>query len=103
MDSFRRADSVHGPRLSLLAGTGGKGCHRRDLALCEGPALVVRGYLTGRAFIAFWLADGRVLAGMNVNVWDANDNIQHLVRSGSTVERAALADLDVPLDQFTTA
>ena len=24
-------------------------------------------------FIAFWLADGRVLAGMNVNVWDVDD------------------------------
>ncbi|MEU3221087.1 FAD-dependent oxidoreductase [Streptomyces sp. NPDC006971] len=65
--------------------------------------VVVRGDLAGRAFIAFWLADGRVLAGMNVNVWDVNDAIQHLVRSGSTVERAALADPDVPLDQLITA
>ena len=24
----------------------------------------------GREFIAFWLAGGRVLAGMNVNIWD---------------------------------
>ena len=26
----------------------------------------------GRKFIAFWLSDGRVLAGMNVNVWDVD-------------------------------
>ncbi|MFF6829113.1 FAD-dependent oxidoreductase [Streptomyces longwoodensis] len=64
--------------------------------------VVVRGDLAGRAFIAFWLADGRVLAGMNVNIWDVNDAIQHLVRSGSAVERAALADPDVPLDQLIT-
>ncbi|MFD5650530.1 NAD(P)/FAD-dependent oxidoreductase [Streptomyces sp. NPDC127039] len=65
--------------------------------------VVVRGDVTGRKFLAFWLADGRVLAGMNVNIWDVNDSIQHLVRSGSTVERAELADPDVPLDQFTPA
>ena len=27
----------------------------------------------GRAFTAFWLRDGRVLAGMHVNDWDAID------------------------------
>jgi 3-phenylpropionate/trans-cinnamate dioxygenase ferredoxin reductase subunit len=27
----------------------------------------------GREFIAFWTVDGRVLAGMNVNVWDVTD------------------------------
>jgi 3-phenylpropionate/trans-cinnamate dioxygenase ferredoxin reductase subunit len=32
--------------------------------------LVVRGDLAARQFIAFWLAGGRVLAGMNVNVWE---------------------------------
>jgi 3-phenylpropionate/trans-cinnamate dioxygenase ferredoxin reductase subunit len=60
--------------------------------------LVVRGDLASREFIAFWLADGRVLAGMNVNVWDVNDSIQQLVRSGRTVPPAALADPDTPLD-----
>src|SRR5205823_13304080 len=32
--------------------------------------VVFRGDPQGREFIAFWLADGRVVAGMNVNVWD---------------------------------
>jgi 3-phenylpropionate/trans-cinnamate dioxygenase ferredoxin reductase subunit len=65
--------------------------------------VVVRGDLERREFIAFWLANGRVLAGMNVNIWDVNDAIQRLVRSGGTVERAALADPDVPLDQLIPA
>jgi len=39
-----------------------------------------------REFIAFWLAEGRVLAGMNVNVWDVNAAIQDLVRAGRTVD-----------------
>ena len=32
-------------------------------------------------FIAFWLSGGRVVAGMNVNVWDVDD-IQALIRGG---------------------
>ncbi|MGW2770635.1 NAD(P)/FAD-dependent oxidoreductase [Streptomyces sp. NPDC001275] len=64
--------------------------------------VVVRGDLGRREFIAFWLADGRVLAGMNVNVWDVNEAIQQLVRSGSQVDRGALADPDTPLDQLVT-
>ena len=50
-----------------------------------------------REFVAFWLADGRVLAGMNVNVWDVTDAIQALVRSGQPVDRGKLTDADVPL------
>ena len=36
---------------------------------------------TSGEFIAFWLRDGRVVAGMNVNVWDVNEQIQALIRS----------------------
>jgi 3-phenylpropionate/trans-cinnamate dioxygenase ferredoxin reductase subunit len=64
--------------------------------------VVVRGDLTSRQFIAFWTADGRVLAGMNVNIWDVNDAIQQLVRSGSPVDRGAFADPNIPLDRLTT-
>ncbi len=43
--------------------------------------VVFRGDVPGREFVAFWLdGDGRVLAGMNVNVWDVNDQVQALVR-----------------------
>jgi hypothetical protein len=51
-----------------------------------------------REFIAFWLASGRVRAGMNVNIWDVNDKIEALVRAARPVDAARLADPDVPLD-----
>ena len=44
----------------------------------------------------------RVVAGMNVNVWDVNESIQALVRSGRMSTVAALRDPDVPLDQLRT-
>ena len=39
----------------------------------------------------------RVLAGMNVNVWDVNDVIQALVRSRQPVQAGKLADPHLPL------
>ncbi|MGN6795236.1 MAG: NAD(P)/FAD-dependent oxidoreductase [Streptosporangiaceae bacterium] len=68
----------------------------------EGYAEVVfRGDVPGREFVAFWLsADGRVLAGMNVNIWDVNDAISALVRSGKPVSKDALTDSAVPLDSL---
>jgi len=61
--------------------------------------VVFRGDKDKREFVAFWLSGGRVLAGMNVNVWDVNDAIQDLVRGGRPVDPARLADPSVPLDQ----
>jgi 3-phenylpropionate/trans-cinnamate dioxygenase ferredoxin reductase subunit len=61
--------------------------------------VVFRGDVPGREFVAFWLGDGgRVLAGMNVNVWDVTDAIQALVKSGRPVDKAALSDPGMPLD-----
>ena len=51
-------------------------------------------------FIAFWTREGHVLAGMNVNVWDVQDDIQALVRAGyagTAVDLDRLADPGVPL------
>jgi 3-phenylpropionate/trans-cinnamate dioxygenase ferredoxin reductase subunit len=62
--------------------------------------VVFRGDVGRREFIAFWLARGRVLAGMNVNVWDVNDAIQALVRGGRAVDTGRLADPGVPLEEF---
>jgi 3-phenylpropionate/trans-cinnamate dioxygenase ferredoxin reductase component len=63
--------------------------------------VVFRGDVDRREFIAFWLGDdGRVLAGMNVNVWDVNDAIQALVRARRPVDAAALRDLSVPLESL---
>jgi 3-phenylpropionate/trans-cinnamate dioxygenase ferredoxin reductase component len=68
-----------------------------------GDEVVLRGDPAAREFIAFWLRDGRVAAGMNVNVWDVNEHIQQLVRSGASVDRARLRDPDVPLDELATS
>jgi 3-phenylpropionate/trans-cinnamate dioxygenase ferredoxin reductase component len=61
--------------------------------------LVVRGDLAAREFIAFWLKDNHVLAGMNVNIWDVTEPIKALIRSGRRVDPAALADPDTPLPE----
>jgi 3-phenylpropionate/trans-cinnamate dioxygenase ferredoxin reductase component len=59
--------------------------------------VVFRGDVGKREFVAFWLSGGRVLAGMNVNVWDVNDQVQELVRAGRPADHARLADPGVPL------
>jgi 3-phenylpropionate/trans-cinnamate dioxygenase ferredoxin reductase subunit len=60
-------------------------------------SLVVRGDLATREFIAFWLVNGLVVAGMNVNVWDVTDQIDALIRSRKPVDPAVLADPSAPL------
>jgi 3-phenylpropionate/trans-cinnamate dioxygenase ferredoxin reductase component len=62
--------------------------------------VVFRGDVPGREFIAFWLGGGRVLAGMNVNIWDVNETIQAIVRGGRVVDQGRLADASVPLAEF---
>jgi 3-phenylpropionate/trans-cinnamate dioxygenase ferredoxin reductase subunit len=57
----------------------------------------VRGDTSTGEFIAFWLDGQKLTAGMNVNVWDVNDDIRALL--GRTVDRARLADPDVPLPE----
>jgi 3-phenylpropionate/trans-cinnamate dioxygenase ferredoxin reductase subunit len=59
--------------------------------------VVFRGDPSSREFVAFWVLDGRVAAGMNVNVWDVAEPIQALIASGATVDERGLADPDVPL------
>lgn len=62
--------------------------------------LVVRGDLDGRELVAFWLRDGRVVAGANVNVWEVVEDVKALIRSGAQVDPARLADPDVPLSEL---
>jgi 3-phenylpropionate/trans-cinnamate dioxygenase ferredoxin reductase subunit len=62
-----------------------------------------RGDRSAGEFIAFWLQDGRVLAGMNVNVWDVTDDVQALIRSRQPIDRARLLDPDVPLSELLPA
>jgi 3-phenylpropionate/trans-cinnamate dioxygenase ferredoxin reductase component len=63
--------------------------------------VVFRGDVTRREFIAFWLGGGRVLAGMNVNIWDVNDAIRELVSAGQPVDKDALRDPEIPLESLT--
>ncbi|TDV52003.1 NAD(P)/FAD-dependent oxidoreductase [Actinophytocola oryzae] len=71
------------------------GMEFRGLADPFGDELVVRGDLTGREFIAFWLRDGAVQAAMNVNMWDDGDTLQALVDQRVRVEPAKLVDADL--------
>lgn len=64
--------------------------------------VVLRGDVGKREFIAFWLKDRQVLAGMNVNVWDVTEPIQQLIRSGNPVDPDALADPSVPLTSLNS-
>lgn len=60
--------------------------------------VVPRGDVAGREFVAFWLdGDNRVLAGMNVNIWDVLDDVKALIRSQSPVDPDKLADPSSPL------
>jgi 3-phenylpropionate/trans-cinnamate dioxygenase ferredoxin reductase component len=60
--------------------------------------VVFRGDPATREFIAFWLRDGGIVAGINVNVWDVNEHIQALVRNAGTVDADRLRDPDVALE-----
>ncbi|MER8056058.1 MULTISPECIES: FAD-dependent oxidoreductase [unclassified Streptomyces] len=62
--------------------------------------VVIRGDVGKREFIAFWVGEGRVLAGMNVNVWNVTEQIQRLIRSRAQVDTDALADPHVLLEQL---
>ncbi len=64
--------------------------------------VVFRGDPASREFIAFWLAGDRVLAGMNVGVWDVVDPIQRLIGDRVAVDDWRLSDPDVPLEQLAS-
>ena len=60
--------------------------------------VVVRGDLAKRRVHRVLAAGGRVLAGMNVNVWDVTDTIATLIRTGRTINTESLADPGIPLE-----
>jgi 3-phenylpropionate/trans-cinnamate dioxygenase ferredoxin reductase subunit len=62
--------------------------------------VVFRGDPATREFVAFWLDDDRVVAGMNVNVWDVTDPIKRLISERVTVDDRALSDPDLPLEEL---
>ncbi|WP_040623314.1 NAD(P)/FAD-dependent oxidoreductase [Mycobacterium parascrofulaceum] len=63
--------------------------------------VVFRGDVAAREFVAFWLdPESRVLAGMNVNIWDVLDDVKALIRSGASVDPDRLADPETPLAEL---
>ncbi|WP_223691460.1 NAD(P)/FAD-dependent oxidoreductase [Leifsonia poae] len=65
--------------------------------LAADAEIVYRGDRDAGEFIAFWLRHDRVVAGMNVNVWDVNEGVQRLIREGVRVDRDRLSDESVDL------
>jgi 3-phenylpropionate/trans-cinnamate dioxygenase ferredoxin reductase subunit len=66
----------------------------------EWDEVVFRGDRDVGKFVAFWVKDGRVVGGMNVNVEGVNEHVQSLIRSRRAVDAAALRDSDVPLESL---
>jgi NADPH-dependent 2,4-dienoyl-CoA reductase/sulfur reductase-like enzyme len=63
--------------------------------------VVVRGDLDAREFVAFWLDEGsRILAAMNVNIWDVLEEIGPLISAGKPVDPARLADPSVAYSEL---
>ncbi len=60
--------------------------------------VVVRGDLPGRAFLAFWLLAGHVVAAMNANRWDDADTLERMVAADRAVAPERLADAAAPLE-----
>ncbi|MDP9402647.1 MAG: FAD-dependent oxidoreductase [Actinomycetota bacterium] len=65
--------------------------------------VVFRGDPASREFIAFWVARDRVVAAMNVNVWDVVEPMRRVIASKQPVHDARLADSDVPIDELVPA
>jgi 3-phenylpropionate/trans-cinnamate dioxygenase ferredoxin reductase component len=60
--------------------------------------VVTRGDVEKREFVAFWLDDqDRILAAMNVNVWDVPDEVRPLIVNRTVVDVDKLADPDIAL------
>ena len=108
------ANALHQPAVAASAMIGGSSVYERlpyfytdqyDLGMeYTGYAgagdydnVVVRGDLTTRKFIAFWMRDRRVLAGMNVNIWDVTGPIKELIQSRIEIEPDRLADTGISL------
>ncbi len=60
--------------------------------------VVFRGNPAHREFIAFWLQQDRVVAGLNANIWQVNEAIGRIVASGRPVDVRRLADPAVDLE-----
>lgn len=58
----------------------------------------IRGDFDGKKYVAFWLdEDDHVVAGMNVNIWGVNKQVQRLIRSQKRVDIEQLLNTDVKI------
>jgi 3-phenylpropionate/trans-cinnamate dioxygenase ferredoxin reductase component len=62
--------------------------------------VVFRGDPATGEFVAFWLVEDRVVAGMNVNVWDVTDPIKRLISQRVALDDRTLSDPDVSLEEL---
>lgn len=60
--------------------------------------VVFRGEPASGRFIAFWMSQGRLVAGMSANVPGVHDDIEALIRSMRQVPVDLLTDPEVPLE-----
>lgn len=97
------------PRTFAIVGAGLAGAKAAETLREEGcdgrvsrrwDRVVLRGDPASRELIAFWLAGDRVVAGMNMNVWDVAEPIGALI--GHPADARRLADPEVPLTELST-
>jgi 3-phenylpropionate/trans-cinnamate dioxygenase ferredoxin reductase component len=63
-------------------------------------AVVVRGSLDDRQFIAFWHRRGVVTAAMNVNVFDVVEELEAIIAGGRPLDPKRLVDPAIPLGEL---
>jgi 3-phenylpropionate/trans-cinnamate dioxygenase ferredoxin reductase component len=66
-----------------------------------GPAgydrVIFRRYADSGQMIVFWLYEQRILAGMNINIWDVADGIERLIQSARPVNADDLGNPAIPV------
>jgi 3-phenylpropionate/trans-cinnamate dioxygenase ferredoxin reductase component len=66
-----------------------------------GPAgydrVIFRRYADSGQMIVFWLYEQRILAGMNINIWDVADDIERLIQSARPVNADDLGNPAIPV------
>ncbi len=72
-------------------------------SLASGLSPVIRGALTDESFIAFWVKDGCVVAGMSVNQRRVHKAIKALITGRVRVSLDRLTDPAVPLEDLLPA
>ena len=65
-------------------------------------AVVIRGDVGKREFIAFYHRGGIVTAAMNVNIWDVVEELRAIITAGKPIDPARLADPNVPLGELAS-